>query len=92
MQIQYFSVKIETYRDFSRLFQTFVIICNFCGFVDIFLDLNREIMDFYKYLARDFSSQLFLFTFRASKLASIRAKCMGNSYFFQKILTKILII
>ena len=92
MQIQYFSVKIETFWDFLRLFETFVIICNFSGFVNIFLDLNQEIMDFYKYLDRDFSSQLFLFTFRGSILASIWAKSVGNSNFFQKILTKISII
>ena len=79
---------IETFRDFSRLFETFVIICNFCGFVDIFLDLNQEIMDFYKYLDRDFSSQLFLFTFRGSILASIWAKSVGHSNFFSKNLDK----
>jgi hypothetical protein len=69
-----------------------VIICNFSGCVNIFLDLNQEIMDFYKYLDRDFSSQLFLFTFRGSILASIWAKSVGHSNFFQKILTKIWII
>ena len=30
-------------RDFSRLIEIFVIICAFCGFLDIFLDLDREI-------------------------------------------------
>jgi hypothetical protein len=33
-----------------------VIISDFCGFLDFFLDLDQEIMDFYKYLDRDFSS------------------------------------
>ncbi len=56
MQVQYFSFEIKTYRDFSRLFETFVIICDFCGFLNIFLNLDQEIMDFYKYLDRDFSS------------------------------------
>jgi hypothetical protein len=84
MQIQYFSVEIGTFRDFSRLVKTFVIICDFCGFLDIFLDLNQEIMDFYKYLDRDFSSQPFLFTFCASKLASKWAKSAENSNFFKK--------
>ncbi len=45
-------------------------------------------MDFYKYLHRDFSSQPFLFTFCASKLASKRAKSAGNSKFFFKNLDK----
>jgi hypothetical protein len=49
-------------------------------------------MDFYKYLDRDFSSQPYLFTFCASKLASKWAKSVGNSNFFQKVLTKISII
>ena len=55
----------------------------------ICLDLDREIMDFYKYLDRDFSSQPYLFTFGASKLASKWAKSVGNSNFFQKVSTKI---
>ena len=46
-------------------------------------------MDFYKYLDRDFSSQPYLFTFCASKLASKWAKSVGNSNFFQKVSTKI---
>jgi hypothetical protein len=46
-------------------------------------------MDFYKYLNRDFSSQPYLFTFCASKLASKWAKSAGNSNFFQKVSTKI---
>ena len=45
-------------------------------------------MDFYKYLDRDFSSQPYLFTFCASKLASKWAKSAGNSNFFQKVSTK----
>jgi hypothetical protein len=84
MQIQYFLVKIETFQDFSRLDDTFVIICDFCGFLDIFLNLDQEIMDFYKYLDLDFSSQPFLFTFCASKLASKWAKSARNSNFFKK--------
>jgi hypothetical protein len=87
MQIQYFSVEIETYQDLSRLVKTFLIISDFCGFLDYFLDLDQEIMDFYKYLDRDFSSQPYLFTFCASKLA----KSVGNSNFFQKVSTQILI-
>jgi hypothetical protein len=79
-------------RDLSRLVEIFVIISDFCGFLDFFLDLDREIMDFYKYLDRDFSSQPYLFTFFASKLASKWAKSVGNSNFFQKVLTKISII
>jgi hypothetical protein len=69
-----------------------VIISDFCGFLNFFLDLDREIMDFYKYLDQDFSSQPYLFTFCASKLASKWAKKAGNSNFFQKVLTKISII
>ena len=46
-------------------------------------------MDFYKYLDRDFSSQPYLFTLCASKLASKWAKSVGNSNFFQKVSTKI---
>jgi hypothetical protein len=65
-----------------------VIIGDFCGFLNFFLDLDQEIIDFYKYLDRDFSSQSYLFTFCASKWA----KSAGNSNFFQKVLTKILII
>jgi hypothetical protein len=96
MQKQYFSVEIETFETF----QDFVIICDFCGFLDIFLDLDREILDFYKYLDRDFSSQPYLFTFCASKLASKLAlklasklaskwaKSAGNSNFFKKSLQK----
>jgi hypothetical protein len=61
-------------------------------FVDFFLDLDQEIMDFYKYLDQDISSQPFLFSFGASKLASKWAKSAGNSNFFQKVSTKILII
>jgi hypothetical protein len=57
-------------RDLSRLVEIFVIISDFCGFLDFFLDLDREIMDFYKYLDRDFSSHPYLFTFCASKWAS----------------------
>ena len=76
-------------RDFSRLIEIFVIISDFCGFLDFFLDLDREILDFYKYLDRDFSSQPYLFTFCASKLASKLAKSEGNSNFFQKVSTKI---
>jgi hypothetical protein len=49
-------------------------------------------MYFYKYLDRDFSSQPYLFTFCASKLASKWAKSVGNLIFFEKVLTKILII
>jgi hypothetical protein len=79
-------------RDLSRLVKIFVIISDFCGFLNFFLDLDREIMDFYKYLDRDFSSQPYLFTFCASKLASKWAKSVGNSNFFQKISTKISII
>ena len=79
-------------RDFSRLIEIFVIISDFCGFLDFFLDLDQEIMDFYKYLDRDFSSQPYLFTFCASRLASKWATSVGNSIFFQKVLTKILII
>jgi hypothetical protein len=79
-------------RDFSRLIEIFVIISDFCGFLDFFLDLDQQIMDFYKYLDRDFSSQPYLLTFCASKLASKWAKSAGNSYFFQKVSTKILII
>ena len=59
-----------------------MIISDFCGFLDFFLDLDREIMDFYKYLDQDFSSQPYLFTFCASKLASKWAKSVGNSIFF----------
>ncbi len=72
-------------RDFSKQIETFVIICAFCGF----LDLDQEIMDFYKYLDRDFSSQPYLFTFCASKLASKWSKSVENSNFFQKVSTKI---
>jgi hypothetical protein len=79
-------------RDLSRLVEIFVIISDFCGFLDFFLDLDREIMDFYKYFDRDFSSHPYLFTFCASKLASKWAKSVGNSIFFQKVSTKILII
>ncbi len=75
--------------DLSRHNEIFVI---FCGFLNFFLDLNREIVYFYKYLDRDFSSQPFLFTFCASKLASKWAKSVGNSNFFQKVSTKILFI
>jgi hypothetical protein len=79
-------------RDLSRLVEIFVIISDFCGFLDFFLNLDQEIMDFYKYLYRDFSSQPYLFTFCASKLASKWAKSVGNSNFFQKVSTKISII
>jgi hypothetical protein len=71
-------------RDFSRLIEIFVIISDFCGFLDFFLDLDREVLDFYKYLDRDSSSQPFLFTFCALKLASKWAKSAGNSIFFKK--------
>ena len=76
-------------RDFSRLIEIFVIISDFCGFLNFFLDLDREILDFYKYLDRDFSSQPYLFTFCASKLASKWAKSAGNSNFFQKVSTNL---
>ncbi len=33
-------------RDLSRFVEIFVIISDFCGFLDFFLDLDREIMDF----------------------------------------------
>ncbi len=79
-------------QDFSRLIEIFVIISDFCGFLNFFLDLDQQIMDFYKYLDRDFSSQPYLFTFCASKLASKWAKSVGNSNFFQKVLKKISII
>ncbi len=61
-----------------------MIISDLCGFLDFFLDLDQEIMDFYKYLSQDFSSQPYLFTFCASKLASKLAKSAGNSNFFKK--------
>ncbi len=73
MQIQYFSVEIQNYPDLLRLLWLFVV------FVDFFLDLDQEIMDFYKYLDQDISSQPFLFSFGASKLASKWAKSAGNS-------------
>ena len=57
---------------------------DFYGFLDFFYDLDQEIMYFYKYLDRDFSSQHFLLTFCASKLASEWAKSAGNSIFFKK--------
>jgi hypothetical protein len=79
-------------RDFLRQIKIFVIISDFCGFLNFFLDLDWQIMDFYKYLDRDFNSQLYLFTFCASKLASKWAKSAGNSNFFPKVLTKISII
>ncbi len=47
-----------------------MIISDFCGFLNFFLDLDQEIMDFYKYLNQDLRSQPFLFKFSASKLAS----------------------
>ncbi len=68
-------------RDFSRLIEIFVIISDFCGYLDFFLDLDREILDFY--------SQPYLFTFCASKLASKWAKSAGNSIFFQKVWTNL---
>jgi hypothetical protein len=67
-------------RDLSRLVKIFVLISDFCGFLNFFLDLDQEIMDFYKYIDRDFSSQPYLFTFCASKWA----KSVGNSNFFKK--------
>ena len=70
-----------------RLIKTCQDFCDFCGFLDFFL--NQEIMDFYKYLNQDFTSQPYLFTFCASKLASKWAKSVGNSNFFQKVSTKI---
>jgi hypothetical protein len=76
-------------RDFLRLIKIFVIISDFCGFLDFFLNLDREILDIYKYLDRDFSSQPYLFTFCASKLASKWAKSAGNSNFFQKVSTNL---
>jgi hypothetical protein len=81
-------------RDLSRLVKIFVIISDFCGFLNFILDLDLdlEIMDFYKYLDQDFSFQPYLFTFCASKLASKWAKSVGNSNFFQKVSTKILIV
>jgi hypothetical protein len=79
-------------RDFLRQIKIFVIISDFCGFLNFFLDLGWQIMDFYKYLDRDFSSQTYLFTFCASKLASKWVKSAGNSNFFPKVLTKISII
>ncbi len=69
--------------DLSRLVNTYVIFCHFSGFLNFFLDLDRE-MDIYKYLDQDFSSKPFLFTFCASKLASKWAKSAGNSNFFKK--------
>ncbi len=56
-----------------------MIISDFCGFLNFFLDFDQEIMDFYKYLDRDFSSQPYLFRFCASKLASKWSKSVGNS-------------
>ena len=77
-------------RDLSRLVKILVIISDFCGFLNFFLD--REIMDFYKYIDQDFSSQPYLFTFCTSKLASKWTKSVGNSNFFQKVSTKIFVI
>jgi hypothetical protein len=71
-------------RDFLRLIEIFVIISDFCGFLNFFLDLHREMMDFYKYLDRDFSSQPYLFTFCASKLASKWEKVQEIQIFFKK--------
>ncbi len=71
----------ETYRDFSR-FLWFLWISQF------FSQSLPKIMDFYKYLDRDFITQFFLFTFCVSKWA----KSVGNSIFFQKVSTKISII
>ena len=82
------TVLLDRDRDLSRLIEILVIFCDFCGFLDFFLDLDREIVYFYKYLDRDFSSQPYLFTFCASKLASKWAKSAGNSNFFQKVSTK----
>ena len=83
------TVLLDRDRDLSRLIEILVIFCDFCGFLDFFLDLDREIVYFYKYLDRDFSSQPYLFTFCASKLASKWAKSVGDSNFFQKVSTKI---
>ena len=82
-------VSIEIFRDKSRLLWLFVLFVDFSRISRVFLDLDREIMDFYKYLDWDFSSQPYLFTFCASKLASKWAKSVGNSNFFQKVATKI---
>ncbi len=70
--------KSSTSRSRSRLVKTFEIFSDFCGFLNFFLNLDQEIMDFYKYLDQDFSSQPYLFTFCASKWA----KTVGNSNFF----------
>ena len=83
------TVLLDRDRDLSRLIEILVIFCDFCGFLDFFLDLDREIVYFYKYLDRDFSSQPYLFTFCASKLASKWAKSAGNSNFFQKVSTNL---
>ena len=54
--------KSSTSRLRSRLVKTFVIICDFCGFQDFFLDLDQEVLDLHmaietksRYLDQDFS-------------------------------------
>jgi hypothetical protein len=89
MQIQYFSVEIKTYQDFCDYL---IIISDFCGFLDFFLDLDGEIMDFYNFLDRDFSSEPYSFTFCASKLASKWAKSAGNSRQKSRLTRKIMVI
>jgi hypothetical protein len=87
--------KSSTSRSRSRLIKTCRDFCDYLSFLWIsqfFLDLDWDIMYFYKYLDRDFSSQPYLLTFCASKLASKWAKSVGNSNIFEKVLTKILII
>ncbi len=83
MQIQFFLVEIKTYRDLSRLLWLFVIFVDFSIFSRS-QPRNNGFLDFYKYLDGYFSSQPFLFTFCASKLA----KSAENSNFFSKSLNK----
>jgi hypothetical protein len=66
----------------SRIFR-------FLWVLQLILYLYQEIMDFYKYLNRDFSSQYFLLTFYVSKNENASNFCFKNAKKVQKVLTKI---
>ena len=69
---------IKTYWDLSRLFR-------FLWISWLFLNLDQEIIDFYKYLAWDFSSQHFLFTFMLLNWLQNGQKVWENQIFVSKM-------
>jgi hypothetical protein len=83
------SVLLDWDLDLLRLIKIFVIVSVFHGFLNFFLDLNQEIVYFYKYLDWDFSSQPYTYVYILFfKIGFKMGKKWGKLKFFSKSLDK----